>query len=380
MFAPIARLLLCGLLLGSAASVAQAQQQQAGPPAVTVVKVEQRDVTPTTTFTGKIEAIDKIDLRARVKGFLERRDFTEGDLVAKDQLLFGIEKDQFAAEVESAQGAVLGAQGALKLADLEVQRQTTLVARQATAQVQLDTATAKQAQAQGTLAQQEAALTQAQLNLSYTDIKAPFAGRIGRSNFSIGDIVGPDSGPLATLVSQDPIYVNFPIAIRQAIDVQRRARASGSDPTAVTIRLQLADGSLYSQPGAINFVDVQANSGTDTVIIRATMPNPQGQLIDSALVTVLVEAEKPVQALVVPQDAIQIDQGGRYVLVVDKDSKIAVRRITIGQEVGGLYVVDQGLAVGDAVVTQGLQRVRPGIVVKPTEVPMPAPVSMPARS
>ncbi len=349
-------------------------QQQSGPQppaAVTVVRVERREVTPVSSFTGRVEAVDKVDLRARVEGFVQEIRFREGADVQAGQLLFVMEKGPYIAKVKEAEAAILAAEGSLKLADLEVERQTVLVQRQAVAQAKLDEAIAKQAQARGALLGHRAALERAQLDLSYTDIESPVSGRIGRRSVSVGDLVGSTSPPLATVVSQDPIYVTFPVSVRQLLEVRRKAEAAGSDPRAVQIKVRLADGTLYGEVGRLDFVDVQVDPGTDTVTLRAELPNPKRTLIDGALVTVLVETAQPQSALLVPQSAVQFDQAGRFVLVVDPDGKVLVRRLRLGPAYGTLYSVEEGLREGDRVITEGIQKVRPGAVVAPTEAPLP---------
>ncbi len=350
-----------------------ARAQQAAP-AVTVVKVDQRDITPATSFTGRIEAIDKVDLRARVEGFLEQRLFTEGQDVKEGDLLFVIEKAPYQAEIENVNAAIARAQATLDLAEIDRRRQAELVKKQATAQARLDETTAKAGEARADLRRQQANLTTAELDLGYTDIKAPIAGRIGRSNFAVGNFVGPSSGTLATIVSQDPMYVTFPVTQRQLLNVRKAGEAGGRDPEDMAIKVELADGSLYDQVGRLNFVDVQVNQGTDTVQVRATLPNPRGILVDGQLVTVVVETAKPEAALVIPQQAVQIDQAGRFVLKVDGENKVQVQRITVGAERDGYYVVTNGLTQGERVITEGLQKVRPGMVVDAAEAPA-APVS-----
>ena len=199
---------LCGLgfALAGCGDGKQANPQVAAPPpAVTVIKVATADVTPTASFTGRIEAIFKVDLRARVDGFLQKRLFREGADVSEGDLLLVIEKGLYEAAVDQAKAAIVSAEATLKLADIEVGRQTELLSRSVGAQARVDEVTAKQGEARGNLLAQKAALAKAQLQLSYTDIAAPIAGRIGRANVSVGNFVGPNSGILATIVSQDPI-------------------------------------------------------------------------------------------------------------------------------------------------------------------------------
>ena len=308
--------------------------------------------------------MSKVDLRARVDGFLEKRLFTEGADVKEGDLLLVIEKGLYAAAVNEAKAGVETAEASLKLADVDFARQSELVQKSVGAQARLDEATAKQGEARGTLLGQKATLEKAQLQLGYTDIRAPIAGRIGRANVAVGNFVGTASGALATIVSQDPIYVGFPVTQREIL-AYRKER---SNPAEVVVYLQLADGSRYSQPGKINFLDVTVNQGTDTVLVRATFPNPERTLVDGQLVAIVLEGGTAETALVVPGQSLQIDQAGPFVLVVDKDNKVQVRRVEIGGPRGTNMILRKGLAAGEQVITEGIQRIRPGQVVQPTEV------------
>jgi membrane fusion protein (multidrug efflux system) len=362
-----AALVFCGTL--SLAGCGDGKQAEpAGsrpPPAVTVVKVSAAEIRPSKTFTGRIEGKEKVELRVRVEGFLEKRSFVEGANVKNGELLFGIEKGLFVAAVDQVKAALLTAESTLKLADLDVDRQSQLFQRNVTAQATLDQATAKQGEARGNMLAQKAALEKAELQLSYTDVTSPIDGRIGRASISVGNFVSPSSGVLATIVSQDPIYASFPVTQREMLAVRKQQTASNNDPFVVYI--QLADGSRYPSPGKIDFVNNTVNAGTDTVLVRSIFPNPNGILVDGQLITVVVEAGKGETALVVPQQALQIDQTGPYVLVVDKDNKIQVRRVEISSGPGTDAVVRKGLEANEFIVTEGVQRVRPGQVVAPTE-------------
>ena len=212
----------------------------------------------------------------------------------------------------------------------------------------------------------QAALERAQIDLGYTEIHAPIAGRIGRAAFSVGNLVGPDSGVLATIVSQDPIYVTFPVSQRQLLEYRRRGDDAAGPPV---VKVTLPDGTAYEHPGEVNFFDVQVDQGTDTVTVRAAFPNPERTLVDGQFVNVRVERGEPVQMLAVPQASVQIDQAGPFVLVVGGDNKVEARRITLGAVAGAQVVVQAGLKAGDKVIVEGIQKARPGITVAATEAP-----------
>jgi membrane fusion protein (multidrug efflux system) len=342
--------------------------KQAAPPtpAVTVAKVVSQDIKPAVTFTGRVEAENKVALRARIEGFLQKRLFAEGADVKDGDLMFVIEKAPYQAALDQAKASLLKAEAALKLADIEVNRQTELLQKKVIAQAKVDEVTAKQGQARGAMLAEKAAVEKAELQLGYTDVRAPLAGRVGRENVSVGNFVGPSTGPLATIVSQDPIDVTFPVTQREMLEFRKEQEAVGSNGE-VDVYLTLADGSRYPAPGKIDFDDVTVNQGTDTVLVRATFPNPKRILVDGQLVTVVAEPGKPEPALMVPQQALQLDQAGAFVLLVNKENKVEVRRVETGATRGANIAVTKGLKVGEAVITEGIQRVRPGQIVNPAE-------------
>ena len=356
--------IIWSLVLSACGEEPREQQALAPPPTVTVVAVAQKEVTPSVTFNGHVEAVDTVELRARVEGFVEKRLFDEGAEVKAGDLLIVLEKAPYEAQIGQIKGQITGAEGGLRLAEIEVQRQTTLVQREAVAQQKLDEAEANYKVSLGELQRLRASLQSAELNLSYTDIKAPMDGRIGRFAYSVGDYVTPSSEALAEIVSQDPVYVNFPVSARQLLEVSRLAQEHGGNPRAVKVKLRLPDGSIYAETGTINFVNVAVDRSTDTVTVRSTFANPQRLLIHDELIAVIVDQAQPEQALVIPQAAIAVDQAGPYVLVVNKDSKVEQRRIRPGSPQGADVTVIEGLKEHDNVIIEGLQKVRPGQAVQ----------------
>ena len=333
------------------------------PPSVVVAKVVQRDVTSETSFTGRVEAINKVQLRARVQGFILARHFEEGADVKKDQLLYEIEQLPYEIAVKQAEANLANASAALQLAEVTFERQKDLADRNSAAasKATLDQAKSALSQAVAQKELREAELRSAQVNLGYTKILSPFAGRIGRSAYAVGDLVGPASNPLVTIVAQDPMYVTFPVPQRVLLDV----RKSETTKEAYFVQLKLADGSIYDQRGELKFLDVQATSSTDSVIARASIANPKRVLVDQQLVEVNVVRKQADARLMIPQAALLLDQQGSFVLVVGADKKVAQRRIVAGAQVGPMLVVDSGLAVGDEVVVGGHQNARPGTTVAP---------------
>ncbi|WP_270935035.1 efflux RND transporter periplasmic adaptor subunit [Falsiroseomonas oryzae] len=376
------RVLLAALPLLAAALPAAAQFGPQGPPAVGVITAERRPVTESTEFVGRVEAVDRVDLRARVTGFLQERLFREGQEVAANAQLFRLEEAPFEADVARAAAQVAAAEAELSNANIQLARARELVRTQAGTQARVDDATAAQRSAQATLLGAQAQLRVSQINLGYTVISAPFAGKIGRSNFSPGAVVGPDSGPLATLVSQDPMRVSFPVSLRLGIELRDRFEGRGG-ASAVLVRIRLANGELFNQSGRIDFIDTQVNRDTDTLLVRAVMPNPlrsvagptgepERQLIDGMFVNVFVEGAEPVASVVIPRAAVLQDQQGNFVFVLGQGNRAERRGVTLGRSIADQVVVERGLEGGETVVTEGVQRVRPGQPVQPNPAAPPA--------
>jgi len=347
-------LLLCGLAIPADA------QQAPTPVTVGVVKAERSAITRTQTFVGRVEAVNRVEVRARVTGYLEEVLFKEGEPVKAGAPLYRIEHGLFQAAVEQAQGALERSKAAQVLTQIQLQRAQDLMDRQAGTVVARDQAKAADDQAKGGVMTDEANLATANINLGYTDITSPIDGEAGKTNITKGNVVGPDSGVLTIIVSQDPMYVTFPVSDRELLRAREAGRAAGyEDFKDYKVRIRFSDGSAYDQMGTLNFLNVTVDRPTDTVLARATVPNPKAVLIDGQLVTVELEIGAPQEKVVVPQAALIADQGGVYVFVVE-DGKAVIKRVKPGGASGTGVVIDEGLAGGELVIVDRLQAVRPG--------------------
>jgi len=334
--------------------------QSAAPVAVGTVLAENRPVTKALDFVGRIEAINKVEVRARVTGYLQEVLFKEGDKVKEGAPLYRIEQEPFQAAVQQADGNLTKAKGVLANATVQRGRAEELLRTQAGSVAVRDQRVAEEQTAVGDVAVAEASLQTAKINLGYTEITSPITGIISRTNVTKGNVVSPNSGVLTTIVSLDPTYVVFPVSQREFLRFKEEERRSASGVLKVTLRF--SDGSVYPDPGRINFVDVTVDKSTDTVTVRATVPNPDGRLIDGQLVRVAVEGDKPQEKVTIPQTALIADQQGVYVFVVE-DGKAAIRRVKLGGELGPDSIVDSGLSGGEQVIVEGTERVRPGASV-----------------
>ncbi len=348
--------LVAVLLLAPLPGLAQ-PAPQAVP--VTVVAAGKQPVTQGTEFVGRVEAIQKVDVQARVSGYLVSVDFTEGSTVKEGDRLYTIDQAPFQAALQQARGTLLQAQAQLTNAGLQRRRAEELVKTSATSVATRDQRVAEEQTAQGQAMAADAALQTAAINLSYTVITAPIAGRIGRTAITKGNLVTPQTGTLTTIVSQDPVYVTFPVSQREFLRVEHGTQL---ETAGLLVRVQLADGTPYPEPGRINFVNVTVDKSTDTVLVRATVPNPRGTLVDGQFLRLRVEGDQPADMLVIPQAALLLDQQGAYVFVVD-GGKAVVRRLKTGEEIGRNVVVKDGLQEGDQVIVGGISLLRPGVPV-----------------
>lgn len=363
------RVSLCCLAFGMSLLLpAPGYCEQTDTPAVPVSTViaERKPVTETAEFVGRVEAMERVEIKARVTGYLEAVEFKEGGLVKQGDILYRIEKGLFQAAVEQAEGQSERSKAAKQLAELQLQRAEDLFARNTGTGVQRDQARAADQQAHGQMMVDEAARNTAKINLGYTDITAPISGRIGRTSLTKGNVVGPDAGTLTVIVRQDPMYVTFPVSQRDILEA--REHHEKVDITNIKSWLQFTNGQKYAQQGTINFVDVTVDRATDTVTVRGTFPNPDNILIDGQLVRVTLESAKSQEKILVPQAALLADQEGTYVFIVDKDRAV-IKRVRPGEGRGTEVVIEEGLAGGEHVIFEGLQGIRPGARVRVTPAP-----------
>jgi membrane fusion protein (multidrug efflux system) len=356
-------------------------QAQPGPPAVGVVTVQPASITETSEFVGRVQAIQRVAVTARVTAFLEQRLFVEGTEVHAGDVLYKLERGPFEADLAQKEAAVADNSARLANATIQLTRAQTLLGTPAGQKSTVDDAVAAQRSAAAQLAAAQGALRQSRINLDYTEIHAPIDGEISRTAITPGNVVSLNSGPLAMIVSQDPMYVTFPVAVRLLSDLRTRYADRGG-LNAVQVRLKLPDGSPYDQSGKIDYIDPSVSTGTDTILVRAVIPNPprgtpepgrrvERTLIDGAFVTALVEGIQPVAALGIPRAAVMSDQSGNYVFVVGADNKVERRPIQLGQSTATLAVIAGGLKQGETVILEGLQRARPGLPVAPAPVTPP---------
>jgi len=350
------------------------------PPKVTVALPFAQDVTRYFDATGNATAVNAVDLVARVQGFVQAIGYSDGQFVKKGASLFAIEPEPYLLKVDAAKAAVTSAQATLTQTQAEFQRQADLVQRQVSTQANYDKALAARDSAQADLQSAQANEKQAEINLGYTDVTAPFDGIVSARQVSIGQLVGANSPTvLATIVQMDPIWVNFTASERDALQVRANLALSGrttADLIGDKVEVALQDETDYPHIGKLDYVAPTVDPSTGTQAARAVLPNADRALVPGFFVRVRVPS-RPIPALLVPDVAIGSDQGGRYVLVVNKDNVVEQRKVEVGQLDGALRVITSGLTPDDQVVISGLQRAIQGAKVTPQQTAIAAPPAKP---
>jgi RND family efflux transporter MFP subunit len=352
--------------------IANASPPGSGSPPMPLVGVEPvivMDINPPADYVGHVEAIQSVDLRARVEGFLEKVNFKEGNHVHSGELLYVIEQAPYKARVDSDKAGVAQAEAELTRSTQHLKRLQSALPESIPA-MDLDDAMASQLRAKAQVAGSQAALTRSMLDISYTMIHAPISGRIGQTAYTRGNLVGPLSDPLARIVQMDPIRVVFSISENDLAVIQQPSLKNLSvkdrQDSSLMIKLRLSDGTMLNGNGRIDFIDNQVDSTTGTIAVRAEFDNPEDRLIPGQYVNVLLTLAEPKMLPVVPQAAVQQDHEGTYVLTLDKDDQVVVRRVKTGPVIDNLWAVESGLTEGEMVIVEGVQKVQPGMTVKTT--------------
>lgn len=352
-------------------SALDVQAQDTPPPTVVTHQIEVLPIEAPDSFTATVEAIEGVEVQARIQGFIEEVLFTPGQMVKAGDQLFTIEPDQYNAEVSAAQASVAQAEAQRVRAQSEAARQQELVNRRATAEVNLEQAQADFRVAEANVTAAQAGLDLAEINQSYTTIVSPITGKIGRALITKGNFVGPSAGSLAQIVQLDPIRVVFSVPEQLLLDMQQSGVAKTGAET-VTFNLMRANGTEYAQPGTLEYVDNQVDPATGSVAVRIVYQNPEAFLLPGQFVTMVIAEKDPKSLPVVPQTAVLQDREGRYVFVVKDDNTVAQTRITTGPRVETGWAVTEGLQGGEQVVIEGVQRLQNGMTVATAAAPEPA--------
>jgi membrane fusion protein (multidrug efflux system) len=364
---------LAAVLLLQACSE-EAPEVKRPPPGVTVAPATTRTVKETVEFLGRTTAVNDVELRARVQGYLMDRRFREGDDVSEGDLLFIIDPQIYEDAVAAAQGDVAQANAEVARATDDLNRFEKLTTSQAVSEQAVAEAKTNKLRAVALLSSAQANLSRAQNDLEHTEIRAPISGRIGRSIASVGNLVDASTGALARLVELDPMYVTFAISDRELVDFKQRRKSAGEDvdrPSDVAVRLKLPNGTEFPEVGRFDFIDNAVDPDTGTVTIRARFPNPDKLLVPGLFVRAVVGREETVEKLMIPVQTVQEDQAGKFVMLVDVDGKVDIRRVKTGRQDEGYVVVLDGLQDGETVIVDGIQKVRPGMSVNVSNATVP---------
>jgi membrane fusion protein (multidrug efflux system) len=362
---------MLSVLAGCGDKISNAQAQGAGmpPPEVAVVSVAPERIAMTTELPGRLEAARIAQVRARVPGIVTKRVFREGSDVKAGDILFRIDAAPFQAAYNSAQAALARAEANHAQANLKAQRYKPLVETNAISKQEYDDALTAQLQTAADVAAAKAARESARLNLGYATVTSPISGRVGRAMVTEGALVGQgEATPLALVQQLDPVYVNVTQSSTEVMQLQRalangQLKSAGKGQAKVTLLME--DGTAYPHPGKLLFSDLTVDQSSGAITLRAEVPNPERTLLPGMYVRARVEQGIKDQAITVPQQAVQRDPSGASVLLVGADGKVAVQPVKADAAQGSTWIVSEGLKAGDRVIVEGLQKARPGTVVKP---------------
>ena len=341
------------------------------PPAVEYKAASAEPVATRFEFVARSRAREDAEIRAQISGTIVERSFAEGEEVAEGQILFRIDPRTYRAALNTARADLSNARSSLDVAERNLARGIELEPDGFISASEMDQLRGNRDSASAAVEAAEAAVERAEIDLGFTEIKAPFTGRAGRSQLSIGDLVGPNSGTLVTLVQQDPMLIDFDVdeqALAGRLQENQERAAQGLEPVAFTPRLQLITGDLYPHAGSIDYANNRINAGTGTITVTASFPNPDGTLVPGQFSRILVQRGEPEMRLLVPQAAVLEDMQGRYVYIVGEDGVVQRKNVTLGQRDGVNWVVETGLEADMRVIVNGIQKVRPGMAVTASPV------------
>jgi multidrug efflux system membrane fusion protein len=336
------------------------------PPAVTVAQTLVRPVSDAAQFTGHLQAVDTVQVHPRVSGYVDAVQFKEGALVRKGQLLFRIDPRPYQAEVDRLQANLAQARAEAKLAQANAERGARLVAQHAISREEADRLDTAATSARSQIAATAAALESAQLNRGFTEVRAPIDGRVGNALITAGNLVTP-TDVLTSVVSVNPVYAYFDVDEHSYLNLDRLRREHHAAPK---VTMALADESGFPHRGSIDFVDNQLSTGSGTIRLRAVFDNADGRYTPGLYVRLQLRTDSATPRALIDDRAVGTDLGNKFVYVLDKEQKVAYRKVTTGPLLDGLRVIEDGLGAGDVVVVNGLQHVRPGMQVNPTRVAM----------
>ncbi|EII5415969.1 multidrug efflux RND transporter periplasmic adaptor subunit VmeY [Vibrio alginolyticus] len=362
---PLVALMAATAILAGCGEANNAQTKGQAPLVVTQ-DVTVIDYQPSKSYIGRIEAVEDTNITAQISGYLKARHFEEGQMVEKGQLLYSIEPSSFEAQVASAKAALAQAKAALKKAELDHTRGKNLLPRGSISQSEFDALTAALLGARAELEAANAQLKLAEVNLSYTQIRAPFSGRISDTKVSTGDLVSPSSGVLTTLVSLDPVHTSFSVSERERLAMgMDQVKGDGSaESNRVEVQLELENGQFFEHLGKLDFLGNRIDTKMGTIAMRALVPNPEQKLLPGQHIKVNLRDKNTKDVIVIPRRAVQTDLEGDFVMVMAEGSVAERRNVELGPQVEQGIIIREGLDQEDTVITQGLQRVRNGVEVR----------------
>lgn len=338
-------------------------------------KVQYKKIEASSQFTGRTTAVNDVSLQAQVSGFLLETHFQEGTDVVVGQKLFTIDPDLYEAGVAAAKGNLAKAQADLIRSEKDLARYQILLKENNVSQQQVDVSESEVLQNKAQVQYVQAELQAAELDLAHTRIKSPINGRIGRTLISKGNVVSPQTKSLARIVELNPMYVIFNVAEAYLVEIQRQRFENQKNKPATEdkfkIRLILPDNTEYPHTGQVDFIDNAIDPNTGTVLVRSKFENPNSLLIPGMYVKTVIARPKLKPRLLLHASAVQEDQAGRFVMVVNPDKKIELRRITTGKQIGGNLIIKDGLQPDELVVVEGIQKIRPGMIVEPKIAVLP---------